>query len=57
MEGMYRKQTGYKGAWPEFLCHPVEYKKKEYGVHDMEEKIDQVKTLGIEAKDLIVKHQ
>jgi hypothetical protein len=57
MEGMYRKQSGYKGAWPEFLCHPVEYKKKEYGADNMEEKIYQVITEGVKAKDLIVKHQ
>ena len=29
MERMYRKQSGYKGTWPECLCHPVEYQKKE----------------------------
>jgi hypothetical protein len=57
MEGMDRKQSGYKGTWPEFLCHPVEYKKKEYGVHNMEEKIYQVKALGFETKDLIIKHE
>jgi hypothetical protein len=56
-EGMYREQTGYKDTWPEFLCHPVEYKKKKYGVYNMEEKIHQVIALGVEAKDLIVKHQ
>jgi hypothetical protein len=54
---MYRKHSGDKGAWPEFLRHPVEYKKKEDSVHNMEEKIYQVKALGVEAKDLIVKHQ
>ena len=57
MERMYRKQTGYKGTWPEFLGHPAKYKKKEYGVHYMEEKIYQVIAVGVEAKDLIVKHQ
>jgi len=57
MEGMYRKQRGYKGTWPEFLCHPVEYKKKKYGVHHMEEKIYQVIAGGVKAEDLIVKHQ
>jgi len=35
----------------------VEYEKKEDGVHNMEEKIYQVKALGIEAEDLKVKHQ
>jgi hypothetical protein len=51
MEGMYRKQTSYKGTWPEFLCHPVEDKKKEYGVQNMEEKVHQMIAVGIEAKD------
>jgi hypothetical protein len=52
---MYRKQSRYKGAWPECLCHPAKHKKKEDGIHHVEEKICQVKALGIEAEDLIVK--
>jgi len=56
MKGMDGEQTSDKGTGPESLGHPAQNQKKKKRVDHMEEKVDQVIALGVEAKEFIVKH-
>jgi hypothetical protein len=57
MEGMKSENSGHKDAFPDFSGHAAKKPEEQKSAQDMQDKICQMITAGIETMKLIIKQE